>query len=99
MESTLSILIERMGIAVVLVPEATGWVSQGGSRHRFLFLLDQDRLLLRWRLWACGQRSGVVQPPASVPGDHVHSRFAATAPDPPWASGRPAPGGDGDRCR
>ena len=66
---------------MVLVPEATGWVSQGGSRHRFLFLLDQDRLLLRWRLWACGQRSGVVQPPASVPGDHVHSRFAAAAPD------------------
>src|SRR5512144_2804683 len=68
-------------LAVVLVAEATGWVSQGGSRHRFLFLLDQDRLLLRWRLWACGQRSGVVQPPASVPGDHVHSRFAAAAPD------------------
>src|SRR5512135_149761 len=71
----------RLLPAVVLVPDATGWVSQGGSRHRFLFLLDQDRLLLRWRLWACGQRSGVVQPPASVPGDHVHSRFAAAAPD------------------
>jgi hypothetical protein len=64
---------------VVLVPEATGWVSQGGSRHRFLLLLNQHRLLLRLRLWACGRRASVVQARR-----HVHSGFPVAAPDRHW---------------
>jgi hypothetical protein len=62
--------------AVVLVPEATGWASQDGSRRRFLLLLNEDRLLLRLWLRACGQRASVVQARR-----HVHSRFPAAAPD------------------